>query len=302
VITTPTAFVLGAGASKPYGLPLAWELRRDILEMADGALTSCNISRNDLVNFQRAFKLSSQASVDAFLEYRTEYIPVGKLAIAHCLTRNEKTQNLFSNNPITGDWYGKLWAKMSGPALGQFHQNNVSIITFNYDRSLEHFLFTALKHTFNAPHKVVAEAMQRVKFIHVHGKLGKLPWQSDLPDEADAIPYDSTGDANQLRIAADGIKIIHELDGETPEFKTAKHHLQSSKRIYILGLGYHATNMARLGFTQMNDGYSRYIRGSGLGLTDAEANHVTGLYNCFEIQRERDALDLLRNDITFQEP
>jgi hypothetical protein len=89
VITKQTTFVLGAGSSKPYGLPLASELRRSILDMANTALEPYGISTNDVTAFQHAFKFSSQASIDAFLEYRKDYIPVGKYAIVSQVTKNQ---------------------------------------------------------------------------------------------------------------------------------------------------------------------------------------------------------------------
>jgi len=46
-----------------------------------------------------------------------------------------------------GDWYQYFCDKLN-TSFEEFDQNKISIITFNYDRSLEHSLFTALKNSY----------------------------------------------------------------------------------------------------------------------------------------------------------
>jgi hypothetical protein len=73
MISKPTVFVLGAGASMPYGFPSGKALCNSI----------CNDTRNwpsfgidtDIYHeFATALQTTKQSSVDAFLEHRQEFL------------------------------------------------------------------------------------------------------------------------------------------------------------------------------------------------------------------------------------
>ena len=150
MITTPTVLVLGAGASCPYGFPTAKQLRNDICEAFSNRDTPASRLLGDNVapakkflEFREAFWKSGTSSVDAFLEGRPEFLDVGKFAIAYCLIPYENEQNLYDPPEPDGDWYSHL-SKILNSSFDEFENNKLSIITFNYDRSLDHYLFTSL--------------------------------------------------------------------------------------------------------------------------------------------------------------
>lgn len=86
MITVPTVFLLGAGASYPYGLPLGSELKKYILERYvsdnDGhtshLINTTSFRRTDIDRFIGALRYSGLLSVDAFLERRPEFMEIGK--------------------------------------------------------------------------------------------------------------------------------------------------------------------------------------------------------------------------------
>jgi hypothetical protein len=80
-----TVFVLGAGASNVFGLPLGGQL----CKMAYNQLTPetdygadlrqyAGFRDNEINEFCRQLEKSAQPSVDAFLEYRREFMRLGK--------------------------------------------------------------------------------------------------------------------------------------------------------------------------------------------------------------------------------
>lgn len=78
-----------------------------------------------------------------------------------------------------GDWYQYFCDKLN-TSFEEFDQNKISIITFNYDRSLEHSLFTALKNSYAKNDRDCASKLKNIPIVHVYGQLGYLPWQDHI--------------------------------------------------------------------------------------------------------------------------
>ncbi len=163
MITTNTVLILGAGASVPFGFPTGEGLKNEMCNrtlLSDGLvniLRSSGFNAETIGRFRTALIRSGRPSVDAFLEYREEFVDVGKAAIACTLLPLEKTDRLFDcwmqkgekPDDNMGNWYQHLFGVLSdGVPFDDFDKNKLGIITFNYDRSLEQYLFTALKNSY----------------------------------------------------------------------------------------------------------------------------------------------------------
>lgn len=133
---------------------------------------------------------------------------------------------------------------MSAP-FEKFQENELLVITFNYDRSLEHYLFTALKSRFKKSDGECAEKLAD-KVIHVHGQLGCLPWQTK--EKGQMVPFGDKS-SDKIKCAAEGIQVMHVAEDTSPEFERARKAIADAKRVLFLGFGFHDTNMRRLGFT-----------------------------------------------------
>lgn len=246
MIFVPTVLILGAGASKPYKYPLGHELVTNIYNnLANQHSSEFQIYQElgfnvvDVINFRESLLFSGKNSVDAFLEHRKEFIEIGKVAIAQELSKYENPAQMFR----VGDWYQYFYNHLN-TTFEEFGNNNISIITFNYDRSLEHYLFTALKNSYGKPENACISKMNSIPIIHVHGQLGLLPWQSQTGRKY----KNTTPRVEDLNNASAGIRIIHEdvdIDSD-PEFSKARSVLEKSKRIYFIGFGYHKENITRL--------------------------------------------------------
>ena len=121
MITIPTVLVLGAGASAPFRFPLGSQLRQNILGTV-GALAQVGYSAADISRFCDAFLFSGKESVDAFLEHRTEFIEVGKAAIAQVLIPCESLPVMFreSNNNSLGFTANAVWIALLVALAGGF--------------------------------------------------------------------------------------------------------------------------------------------------------------------------------------
>ena len=127
-------------------------------------------------------------SIDEFLSDRPEYSLIGRICIVFCISRYEdkNSKNFFPVKkgedyafPDFG-WYKYLWDKMTEniDSIEEFKgKNKITVITFNYDRSLEFYLFRALKAKFNEHDADVADVFKDIEIKHVYGKLAFFYWE-----------------------------------------------------------------------------------------------------------------------------
>lgn len=251
MITKKTVLVLGAGASAPFGFPSGAELvKRMCADLRSGPtreeidkILEVNHFGGDLDCFLDTLARSGQLSIDAFLEHNREFLAMGKLAIAGVLLPLEDEDSLFTFDSF--NWYKLLFSQLNAE-FDEFARNALSVITFNYDRSLEHFLITALKNSH--PGKGYDDCIRQVQsmpIVHLHGSLGRLPeHERDVDKGARGyVPRTSNYD---LRVAEKQIRIIHEEVEKDPAFATAKELLASAEVVALLGFGYDPLNLKRL--------------------------------------------------------
>ena len=328
MITKPTVFVLGAGASIPYGFPSGKQLVEHICEATRRKNSSIplipddsrylysreNINatlidqfgKNEVENFGNALYLSHQYSIDAFLANRPEYMEIGKVSIALFILRKEMEADLSSFENRNKGCYQFIFNKLT-TQKDELKENRVSFITFNYDRSLEYFLFTSLKNTYGLSDEECAEQINFIPIIHVHGLLGQTRWHSK------GIPY---GTLNEYSIknrvafdlpsaisAAKQIKIITEEQADSEEFRKARKLIEQTERLYFLGFGYNSTNMERLGLESLRVNSLGYensklmyspLMGTGLGMEDAEVYSVQEKWKVAIPDNKCDSLLFLR--------
>lgn len=306
MITHPTVLVLGAGASVPYGFPCGRTLLQDIHRNLDPQspdwipiLHDLGITNAEIEDFRWALYYSQQSSVDAFIEYRHEFLNIGKFVITLSILPKEDENWLLRFEGRDEGFYQYLFSKMS-TSLENFGDNRLSVITFNYDRSIEHYLFKALQNTFNKPTEC-AKQLSMIPVIHVHGSLGKLPWQSSI-----SRPYEASYGPEEIRDAASQIAIIHEGQGTSEEFYRAFNLLNTAERIYFLGFGFHSVNLERLRIDKLpffieykrDNFFNPCFAGSSYGLEQAEISAIQNKWRIYLLDNNSNCLKFLRKYAT----
>ena len=124
--------------------------------------------------FGQAFYYSCKNSIDAFLEHRIEFMDIGKAAIAASLIGFEVPEYIFKYKQ--DNWLRYTFDRLS-TRFEEFGRNRLSIITFNYDRAAEWFLFTSLLNSYGKTYDECVEMLKSIPVIHLHGRLGYLPWE-----------------------------------------------------------------------------------------------------------------------------
>lgn len=274
MINKTTVFILGAGASVPFHYPTGFELQEKIKQLLRNVPTRDNVIVNENFPYQPAlwnelgfsrerlrmffddFSHSATYSIDKFLERRPDHMDLGKLLIAHVLKREEQA-HLLHMGLKEDNWYAELANRLDLTAdnIGDFR---LSFVTFNYDRSLEYFLYYLLKNR-TTDIKKAHEAFKKMEIVHVYGGFGNFPW------EGGGIPYDYNVTPEILKRFANGIKIMSD-ERETDELKSAKRLVEKADYIYFIGFGYDEDNLKRLTIT-FKPSIIANVKGTALGLS-----------------------------------
>jgi hypothetical protein len=271
MIEKNVVLILGAGASKPYGFPLGQELIDHILTMGDKP-PLLPIDSGELLRFQRALKLAGRTSIDAFLERQdAEFVLIGKQLIAYLLSRYENEKDLYDTKRSGDDnkrWYQFLWEQIVQVDSGTlFDGSKVSIITYNYDRSLEFFLFNAVRQHFPAHSDGDCETLLlNLPIIHIHGKIGEPIYSTKVALGRKYLPIDSIDDLNT---AVRGMMLISEAQPKNVLYEEAHKLIENADSIVFLGFGYHQDNMDRLEVGARSK-QNANILCTTLGLTDSQ--------------------------------
>lgn len=280
MIKHKTVLILGAGASQPYRFPTTENLRTKILELAKKMnvrdSNELGLEINQVLEFYDAFLYSGTYSIDEFLGKRKEFIGIGKILIAKELLAYENTNHLFSLKS-SEDWYKYLVQSLTeNVSLENLNVNKLTIVTFNYDRSLEQYLFLALKNQYGANDIEVTKQLMKLDIIHVHGQLGYLPWQL-MQDPSKGVEYINGTSPERVRKAAEGIKIIYETNNNTPEFEKSISSIEYAEKVLFLGFGYHPLNLKRLNLSGKKGG--RLVEGTALGIGNVQIDKIVAYSN-----------------------
>ena len=177
VMESPTVFVLGAGASNPFGFPLGSELKNAMLNHLRNpdfrrVLHTAGFGNDLIKNFAIALGYSFHPTIDIFLEKKTNFREIGAYVIARSLMPLEhQLQNLFPQK----DWYGDLFTAMDFENE-EPDSSLLSIVTLNYDRSLEHFLLKNIDYNCQHERTDFCHAKRhKIEVVHAHGSLGEYP-------------------------------------------------------------------------------------------------------------------------------
>lgn len=297
-----TVFILGAGASCPYGYPSGANLRERICLFEDQikpkGLGEAVNSDTDLNGFIKQFEKSSTKSIDLFMARNPKLAPIGKILIAFEIFEAEFS-SLFRERAewaqfrlrmpgyVTGrakfigskDFQGSIWYEYlfdrltSGLAtkdiLPDFSNGNLSFITFNYDRSLEYFLYESLRNSFSeVPESQIVQCLQQLKIIHIYGLIAPLKWQ----DETNGIDYKPQITAALLKDTSSNIITIYEQQ-DNPELSEAKTLINQAEQIFFLGFGYAPENMSVLNLTGLIPPNCQ-VYGTAFGMVEKEVKDV----------------------------
>jgi len=282
-----TCLVLGAGASRPYGFPTSNELRKlllgidtaKVLEALQKGLSSKqdrgkdgmnfplhNLLHTDMIAaanherpcldlFRENFRLAERVSIDAFINGRPQEQGVNDLgriardSVAAILLRVEK------HSLLSGDWYQWLLEFILRDGK-DFPADRLTVITFNYDRSLERYLDQAFQYSYRLKPEEARAMRDRIKFIHVYGSLGDL----------NEVPW---GNVEQQFAAAEKLSLANPRI-EEERWEAVRKALAEAERVIFMGFAFWKENLDALHDVHERTG-RRILTPFQLGKTPADS-------------------------------
>jgi hypothetical protein len=275
-----TLFIVGAGASYEVGLPIGSELTTIISDslrrkeagafgsvLQDGTLSDAVSilasqyagSLNQLMAAARAISqaMPQSISIDNFLHthaHNDAIIMVGKMAIVNAILKAERASKIaverdtdqIDFRSIEPSWHSTFCKMLlenvqRKDAGGLF--DNVSFVTFNYDRCIEHYMVHALKNYLRLAWEEAQNLAKSLTIIHPYGKVGNLPWESKSQA---SLEFGGLLDPTQFWPFASQIRTFTEREDDDSVLESMHKLILEAERIVFLGFSYGDMNMELL--------------------------------------------------------
>lgn len=277
VITTPTTLVVGAGASKPYGLPTGPELLDKARRLAPGSLDgvfeplvdALGVGTAELNGVLEEIRRHKAPTLDAVLEQRPDldrYITPMFAALMHVELEQIEIRG---RAPEDHDWLRVLAERLrdgSGSDWRQFHHVNrgLRIVTFNIDSLLQTAIANTVRRLFkDCDEEAAADMAGRFDIIHVHGRL----------------PAANVLEPEWVATASEGIHLSRNGAGDADggPMAAARSAIREAEVVCFLGFGYHRTNLDRLAVAEaVRSKAPNAVFGSALDVPDGLREWITG--------------------------
>jgi hypothetical protein len=276
----PVVFVVGAGASAEYNLPVGDTLKSRIgsavhfqfrfgSELVNGdpslwenVRLQCNGDHKRMALYSEggnelARTISAFPSIDEALHYwsdRPEIIELGKAAIAQGIINAEHNSGLSKwpdrqKQGADAAQFDHCWLwPLFSMALSATTKNdiegifdNVTFINFNYDRVIEHYLFQALQLRGGVTESIAAKIIDSIEMIRPYGHLGPLDWQNN-----GCFPFGRLANRATYFKAAQSIRTYTEQHQDSSLDKRIDAALSRAALVLFLGFGFHSQNLMLL--------------------------------------------------------
>ncbi|MFM9915287.1 MAG: hypothetical protein ACKVOX_05725 [Rhizobacter sp.] len=228
-------------------------------------------------------------SIDNFIESHRgdESIALcGKLAIVRAILDAEKRSKLYVDRrksyntlnfaDVEATWFNAFFQLVTENCHKDeiaARLSQVAIVTFNYDRCIEHYLHASLQNYYRMSADESTKALESLNIYHPYGTVGQLEWQSPKA----GIAFGGELDAQKLIQLAGGIRTFTEgIDPKLGESNAIRTALSHARRIAFLGFAFHRLNLELLfdGGPFESDARDCPVYATSLGLSKADVEVI----------------------------
>lgn len=267
-------------------------------------------NQSSINKFLNKIKVQHPLNIDSFLRLNKNEQDFGKFIITYSLLRCEHKDstgqitgpykkkssdqkcNLTNSNEIKNhNWYRFLSHALFSPDIESKDEKiisdikqsfeNLTIINFNYDTSLEYFLYSRIIsfESFQTEFLEILKNFANQRIMHVYESLYKFDWQREntetvdsdqiqhrKPDDYGSLPKEATSHEPTLKAIKSAKALcerIHVIGGEkhndlrnSPDTERAKNAIREAEKIVFLGYGFDEANNQLIGFDRQNLGFS----------------------------------------------
>lgn len=251
-------------------------------------------------------------SIDNFIDAHRDdkkIALVGKLGIARCILEAERGSRIYLDHrkvdklrfdSLSDIWFSaffQLATETVPKAEATRAFANVSFITFNYDRCIEHFLVQALKNYYGLDDAAAQLLVQQVPIIHPYGRVGCLPWQEGTTRIAFGGHNHDCGD--KLLAVSAQLKTFTERIEDEAALQAMRRCVQEAETIVFLGFAYHPMNLALIAPDEPSS--AQRIFGTAKGMSDSDTKAITADLPTWLKRKSQHVEIELRNQLTCSE-
>lgn len=201
------------------------------------------------------------ASIDNFLDAHRHDVRIseaGKLAIARCIIDAEVRSKLFVDQEggpdqldfeaLEATWYNTFFRILvEGCQLPDLANrlSQVTIVTFNYDRCIEHYLHGAIRNYYGLDSEQAASLLMHLRVLHAYGSVGTLPSARTYSELG--VPFGAAPNRHQLVDIASGLKTFSEgTDLDHSNTLAIRASLKAAKQVAFAGCAFNRQNIELL--------------------------------------------------------
>jgi hypothetical protein len=308
MLSSKTVFVVGAGASFEVGLPVGNTLKETISTKLDLRVDDFGtkfVGSGDTTIYNALQTKYSPAALNTYLhscwqirdgivlspsiddfinahQHDSSIAFCGKLAIARSILEAERNSKLFYQlknvndtinfSSISATWYTAFFQLISKNVTksnidGIFE--NVTIISFNYDRCIEHFLVHSIATFYQISIEESRKLVEKLVIFHPYGSVGPYFEQRHKQVE---FGFKGMPDINTV---LSNLKTYTERIEDTVDLKAIRQSIIDAGVIVFLGNAFHTNNMKLL----MDEEYSaeyihKKIYATRLGISETDLSIV----------------------------
>lgn len=297
MLSNPTTFIIGAGASFEVDMPLARTLGESI---AQSSATTLHHGETYLVDEEldqllgqrfhgkpearkarvAALKRISEgllprSSIDAFIHQHAHdplIAEMGKLQIARHIVKAEAKSRLFVQRypntsvavreKLQGTWYEAFAAALfNGLKRSELDKlgHNLSIVCFNYDRCLEVALMESLRAVYGIDYIKAFELVGNLNIWHPYGTLGHL---SAAPQLGDGVGF---GDVHaDPWMMSESLQTFTEGIGARSRQEEVRGAIANAEALVFLGFSFQPINMEFLKTSVIK--FNKQVFSTGVGI------------------------------------
>ncbi len=230
------------------------EALRLFVKEENGQNGDINTYRHEACHIRDA--MPQAISIDNFIDTHRDNAKIalcGKLAIVKSILdaeghsrlhfENKRIDSTINFKALEKTWYGSFFQLLTENCAKSDLKERfqyVTLIVFNYDRCIEHFLLHALQNYYRINEAEAAEIVKHINIYHPYGQVGYLPWQQSQS----SVGFGETPNAHKLLTLTNQIKTFAEgTDPNSSDIKEIKEHTAKASHLIFLGFAFHKLNM-----------------------------------------------------------